>query len=299
MDTPLYRNAPAVAVELMPQQLEAKALHEDWTGVTSTVERRKRQNRLHQRAFRKRRRAGLVSLPTSKHRIICTTNDATDSNDQMMMRKRIAEIFPQGHPSAGHLLLSTPESRSEIQSFADRAYNDYSHGSPRLDHLNILIRFNVLNAIARNAALVGFAFEGLCCPELLSPFNEHRPDLPGADPRSPPYRVWLRPTVLQISVRHHPWIDLIPFPRMRDNILHEVEAGCLDQKALGIDVLDVQDNSCNAASLIVWGDAWDPREWEASVSFLQKWGRLVRDCPELLEATNSWRQKRGETKIAF
>ncbi|KAG5659534.1 hypothetical protein KAF25_002093 [Fusarium avenaceum] len=294
MDPPLYRNAPAVAVEPMPQQLEAKGLHEDWTGVTSTVERKKRQNRLHQRAFRKRRRAGLVSLPTSKHHIICMTND-----DQMVMRRRIGGIFSQGRPPAGHLLLSTPESRSEIQSFAERAYNDYNHGVPRLDHLNILIRLNVLNAIMRNAALVGFAFEGLCCPDLLSPFNEHRPDLPVADPRSPHYPVWLRPTVLQISVRHHPWIDLIPFPRMRDNILHEVEAGLLDQKALGIDVLDVQDNSCNPAPLIVWGDAWDPQSWEASVPFLQKWGGLARNCPELLEATNSWRQKRGETKIAF
>lgn len=242
----------------------------------------------------KRRRAGLVSLPTLQQHIICTTN-----NDQIMMRRRIGGILSQDHPPEGHLLLSTPESRSEIQSFAERACNDYNHGAPRLDHLNILIRLNVLNAIMRNAALVGFTFEGLCCPDLLSPFNEHRPDRLNADPRSPHYPAWLRPTVLQISVRHHPWIDLIPFPRMRDNILLEGEAGLLDQKALGIDVLNVQDNSCNPASLIVWGDAWDPRAWEASVPFLQKWGRLARNCPELLEATNSWRQKRGETKIAF
>ncbi|KAH8754294.1 hypothetical protein F5883DRAFT_573447 [Diaporthe sp. PMI_573] len=298
MDPPLCENLPTVALEPMPQQLEAKNSHDDWTGVTSTVERKKRQNRLHQRAYRKRRRAGLTCLPISNHHTTCTASEVADGNGQMMMM-RINDILPEGHPSEGHLLLPTPESRSEIQSFAQRAYEDYNHGAPRLDHLNILIRLNVLNAISRNAVLVGFAFEGLCCPELLSPFNKHYPDLPGGDPRSPPYPDWLRPTALQISVRHHPWIDLIPFPSMRDNILREVEAGLLDQKALGIDVLDVQDNGCNAATLIVWGDAWDPQGWEASVPFLQKWGGLVQGCPVLLEATNSWRQKRGETKIAF
>lgn len=197
--------------------------------------------------------------------------------------------------------MPTPGSRTEVESFAQRAYEDYNHGAPRLDHLNILIRLNVLNAISRNATLVGFTFEGLSCPELLSPFNmnQHCPNLPCAGPRPPPCPDWLRPTPLQISVRHHPWIDLIPFPRVRDNILRAVEDGLLDHKALGIDVLDVQDNGCNAASLIVWGDAWNPRGWEASIPFLQKWGGLLQGCPVLLEATNSWRQKRGERKIAL
>lgn len=195
--------------------------------------------------------------------------------------------------------MPTPESRTEVQSFAQRAYNDYNSGAPRLEHLNILIRLNVLNAISSNAALLGFTLEGLCCPKLLSPFNKHCPNLPCTDPRLQPCPDGLRPTALQIAVRHHPWIDLIPLPRIRDNILCAVEAGLLDHKALGIDVLNVQDKSCNAASLIVWGDAWDPRGWEASVPFLRKWGWLLQGCPVILEATNSWRQKRGERKISF
>lgn len=41
-----------VSLELMPQQADAKSSLEDWTGVTNRVERKKRQNRLHQRAHR-------------------------------------------------------------------------------------------------------------------------------------------------------------------------------------------------------------------------------------------------------
>ncbi|KAH7136330.1 hypothetical protein EDB81DRAFT_725151 [Dactylonectria macrodidyma] len=300
MDPPLCEYLPTVVLEPMPQQSEAKNEDEDWTGVTNTTERKKRQNRLHQRAYRKRRRAGLTPLPTSEHHHIAyTASNAMDGNGQIMTEKLQQDMRVGGTLPEGHLLLPTPESRTEVQNFAQRAYEDYSHGAPRLDHLNILIRLNVLNAISRNAALVGFNVEGLCCPELISPFNKHCPGLPCADPRSPPYPDWLRPTAVQVSVKHHPWIDLIPFPRMRDNILRALEAGLFDQKALGVDVLDVQDNGCNAASLIVWGDPWDPRGWEASVPFLQKWGGLLQGCPVLLESTNSWRQKRGERKIAF
>jgi len=36
----------------MAPQLQARKPDEDWTGVTSTVERRRLQNRLNQRAYR-------------------------------------------------------------------------------------------------------------------------------------------------------------------------------------------------------------------------------------------------------
>lgn len=29
----------------------------------------------------------------------------------------------------------------------------------------------------------------------------------------------LRPTALQCEVLHHPWIDLLPVPKMRDNLI--------------------------------------------------------------------------------
>lgn len=52
-------------------------------------------------------------------------------------------------------------------------------------------------------------------------------------------------------------------------------------------------------SLIVWGEPWDPRGWEATVPFLRKWGWLLEGCTELLEGTNYWRTRRGERKLEF
>ncbi|KAH8684065.1 hypothetical protein BGZ61DRAFT_519676 [Ilyonectria robusta] len=304
---------PTVTLELMPRQLEAKAFGDDWTGVTSTAERRKRQNRLHQRAYRKRRRTRPTGVPISDHYssyIACTASDAADSNrrirtvgDGVGDDRRLSAGHPPPPPPPppeGCLLLPTPKSRTEIDNFAQRAHQDYSHGTLRLEHLHTLIRLNVLNAISHNAALLRFRFQGLCRPELVSPFYLDARHLPNTAPTAAhTCPEWLRPTVLQVAVRHHPWIDLIPFPRMRDNILRALAAGLLDNKELGFDILDVAvaNDRRNTASLIVWGEAWDPRGWEASVPFLQKWGWLLEGCPVILEATNYWRQKRGEGKL--
>jgi len=102
-----------------------------------------------------------------------------------------------------------------------------------------------------------------------------------------------------MAVTHHPWIDLIPFPHIRDNILDTTNADLLNANELGIDLLPAGDGRGETASLIVWGEPWDPRGWEASVPFLRKWGWLTKGCPMILEATNYWRQKRGERKLAF
>ena len=44
---------PKVLLGRMPQQAEVRVAEDDWTGSTDAVERRKRQNRLHQRKYRK------------------------------------------------------------------------------------------------------------------------------------------------------------------------------------------------------------------------------------------------------
>lgn len=44
---------PEVLLGRMPQQAEVRVAEDDWTGSTDATERRKRQNRLHQRKYRK------------------------------------------------------------------------------------------------------------------------------------------------------------------------------------------------------------------------------------------------------
>lgn len=44
---------PMVLLGQMPQRAEVQVASDDWTGQTDPAERRKRQNRLHQRTLRK------------------------------------------------------------------------------------------------------------------------------------------------------------------------------------------------------------------------------------------------------
>lgn len=53
MDSPAETACSAIALTPMVQQLEVRKEGDDWTGVTSTVERRKLQNRLNKRASSK------------------------------------------------------------------------------------------------------------------------------------------------------------------------------------------------------------------------------------------------------
>ncbi len=49
--------------------------------------------------------------------------------------------------------------------------------------------------------------------------------------------------------------------------------------------------------LIVWGDPWDTSAWEVSDGFARKWSFLLKGCRELVEASNKWREIRGEEML--
>ena len=160
-----------------------------------------------------------------------------------------------------------------------------------------------MNAMFRNAEALGFPTQGLCADEYISPFNQHGPHSLKAAPlplASCPES--LRPTDLQRRFEHHPWIDLFPFPRFRDNVLRAVEADLLDEDELCLDVTETEaarmDDGTKPA-LIVWGDSSDGAGWEVNTAFVRRWGWLLRGCSDMLAATNYWREKRGEKRIVF
>ena len=182
----------------------------------------------------------------------------------------------------------------------------------------MVIRLNLFNALARNAVVMGFPIEGLCSVEHTSPFNSYGPLplslLPASSPPADPgllsssshnctsYPAALHPTVLQRSIKHHPWIDLFPFPAFRDNILVAMQKGHLNDDDLCLDVLELWAPGIETRpTLVVWGgpddDPSDWRFWEASPAFVRKWGWLLRGSPEMLRATNFWRERRGQSKI--
>lgn len=222
----------------------------------------------------------------------------TDAHDpagtrQLLVNDRQSQLSTSD--SVGTLL--TPERMELLKRFADIAYLRYLKNAPCLTHLPTVIHVNVLNALACNAAALGLSDIWLLC-EASSPFGLLGPALPTADNTSWPD--CLRPTELQLKMPHHPWIDLFPIPRLRDNIIWaSVCHDYVDEDELWYDLVEM-DTSLEASqspSLIAWGQPWDVGGWEVSVSFLREWGYLLNGCPEVLDSTNIWRERRGDKRL--
>lgn len=98
----------------------------------------------------------------------------------------------------------------------------------------------------------------------------------------------LTPTVLQESKPHLPYIDFLPFPHFRDNLLR---AGDVVQSAEFW-------NDMISGKLKVWGKTpWDRRGWEMQEEFVHKWWWVIAD--DILEETNFWRVSRGEAPLSL
>jgi hypothetical protein len=185
---------------------------------------------------------------------------------------------------------------SQIQNIMNQyemlSRRDYLLGSPRVDQLLTLIQFNVFRALLSNTNTMGFGFAWLEDEDALSPFLLPRPtEL--STPAS------LLPTALQRTIPHHPWIDLFPFPHMRDNLLLAEARGGYDEWGLCNDLVDFCNVPAEKTGLIVWTEPWDPSGWEVSEAFLQNWPWVLSGCRELMVSTNFWRERRGEETLAW
>lgn len=201
-------------------------------------------------------------------------------------------------------------------------------------HLLPLVQFNVFRGMLQNLALLGVDLATICADDTLSPFC---PASPSSRPNAAATGVLppcLRPSPLQLSTIHHPWIDFLPSAKMRDNViiraslpsssspssLHtdttapktnpdpnstdnpeaEADGEEWDDEPLCSDIVGLCSEAASASTgLVCWGEPWDFRGWEVTGAFAAKWGWVVRECDELLEATNYWRGRRGEARLKF
>ncbi|KAH8886608.1 hypothetical protein GQ53DRAFT_694599 [Thozetella sp. PMI_491] len=272
-----------LSLSAMPQQRFVRRDGDDWTGITRSAERRKLQNRLNQRAHRQRK----YTQAQRKEAISAAI-------EQLTAPENAAEV-PTETGEHGYSMLITAEARHRVLSFARAAYESFSLHSPRPTQLHLLIKLNALNAFARNAVLLGYPTDCLCADEMISFFPQQGPRTTNASkcPES------LQPTTVQLSVIHHPWLDLIPFPVIRNRAIRAIATGLLDEDELCTDLMEVDSDWAEAPSIIVWGDSSNPDHWEATLPFFEKYGWLVWGSSELLNSTNAWRARRGEEQIGW
>lgn len=194
------------------------------------------------------------------------------------------------------LLIPCPREAERWRAMVRQALQDYTLNSLRPSSLHMIIRLNVLNAIADNATLMGIPKENLCHDDYISPLHRpapERPQNPSLALENCPSA--LQPTSLQRHLPHHPWIDLFPFPRFRDNVLRGIQANLFEEDDLCSELLGPDDTGPGEQpALLVWTAAWNPEGWEVNEAFLEKWGYLLAGCPEIIESTNQWRARRGQ-----
>lgn len=194
------------------------------------------------------------------------------------------------------------QKRNLLGHLAKQALASYMTGRPQMDHLPGIIHLNFIRSLANNAEALQLKVDWLDC-QVVSPFGFVGPTqtacLSPAQVGCLPEN--LMPTARQLRLPHHPWIDLFPLPRMRDNFLVATTAKLSEEDEIRLwnDMIEnMSDSVTDSPGIIVWGDSWNIQNWEVTEVFLRNWGWLLRGCPQILESTNHWRTQRGDGPLA-
>ncbi|KAJ5647979.1 hypothetical protein N7490_004351 [Penicillium lividum] len=282
---------PIIPLSKMPQQAGVQKGQDDWTGIINRKERRKLQNRLNQRSYRLRRQKTQVE----PHAVIAAT--ASSGASSSVGNSSIPQIDDlhgaQGEGEKDLECANAPPYALQFRHwFETKAYQSYLDGSPNQNHLISLSRLNVHQAINENIAAVGMTTAWMQSDDSISIFNLKQPSF---SVEKIPH--CLRPTLIQLHIPHHPWLDFFPFPNMRDCMI--LAGDSFDDDDLCHDLMAFWDTRNTSATLLVWGNSWEAKNWEVTEGFAHKWKWLLRDSPELLISTNRWRKIRGEQPLIW
>jgi hypothetical protein len=105
----------------------------------------------------------------------------------------------------------------------------------------------------------------------------------------------LRPVFEQMTIPHHPYLDLIPFSSFRKRALTAIASDRLQfsEDELCFDLMN-GGIKCQAVYSRISlhgrgeGTAWDSHSWEAAPWFLQKWAFLLEGPGDPMYRSNLW-----------
>ncbi|KAF3935805.1 hypothetical protein ABW19_dt0204586 [Dactylella cylindrospora] len=290
-----------VGSALPEQQFQCAAgPEEDWTGTVDPKVRRKLQNRLNQRAYRRRKMLEkaekIKNTKTVLETMTSPASTSQSSNGPMSFNTVDDQILPlqSAMMRADNTVHPIFRRGSQCIIVTDPKNNGYRlrYIPPKIAPDNLLlslIHYNVIRAFLSNLQYFNIPLAALMSDEVLSPFctsSTVPENLPTA----------LQPTPMQMLYPHHPYIDLFPCPKARDNMIMMMTR---DKDAVEEAVCDDLCCTEGESGLVVWGPPERIESWEITPHFAGKWSWLVKGCFELQRATNKWREARGDLPIRF
>ncbi|EXJ90278.1 hypothetical protein A1O1_03377 [Capronia coronata CBS 617.96] len=241
---------------------------DSWHGVLDPRKRKQIQDRLAQRARRKRLSAATSGKDTAQSVVALHGSDNNNTSpeaarginldsSQLDMDLNITAAPSVTLPSSSSSYLSMPtEAPGATTPPSISAVSSSMTLTAPLPSDHLLHPESKISAIL--ALSINGHILGLTCSD--SKLIRSRPQPPNI-PES------LYPTPLQLSIAHHDWIDRFPFPRMRDNMIALIDV--VDFKDLLFDFFTMPSFTVNTGAV-----AWDPGAWRISPEFKEKWGYL-------------------------
>ncbi|KAH8807556.1 hypothetical protein F5884DRAFT_789520 [Xylogone sp. PMI_703] len=204
-------------------------------------------------------------------------------------------------PDSSMMESSSPHSSLSLHPHSP-ALAKLSGLNPYINNLAIS-RISYFASIFVNASGLGFDFGKFLDENCTSPIYD--PDFTNASEAEfqalleTKYRTVakdLRPVMAQVMKKHHPYLDVLPFPMFRQRAITAAttDPPLLDEDDLCIDLM-INDG------LVCWGSPggrasmdmgapWDMRSWEAKPWFLKKWWWLVGDQDDVMWSGTRWWQ---------
>ncbi|KAL7925681.1 hypothetical protein ACQKWADRAFT_282695 [Trichoderma austrokoningii] len=169
-----------------------------------------------------------------------------------------------------------------------------------------LTQMSFVAAVLHNASMLGISASEIFAQDATSRFcassgaAERVPQEPALDH----IKEHLRPTQNQLTHRHHPYIDTLPFRVFRERLIAVIHAQppiinmpelCHDLQSDGV----VCWGSSAGAGTGHSGAPWDIRSWEVRPWFLKKWWMLTEGADgEMYQQARWWCEMRGEEMAA-